>query len=264
MGSEDQFRHYFPLMRRVIILVAVLTAVPVILWTITVFVRGYFGPPKIAAPRPLATVSAEAPVPPAASQDASARTPAASQQAKLVDAPPVVEARATVTDARTMPPAAKWPVPGDRQSGSDAGPPSSAPNAAAMAPAAPAGADQRAAQAPASQATAAQKSGAQAMAAAPAMPTGAIPTGAADSSGTLAAQDSADADQEQTAETALPAAQPIAGPVPLPRHRPRSFAMLTSAVPMPRPRPEAAGAAGSEGDANPLGWLQKLFTPQQQ
>jgi hypothetical protein len=217
-------------MRRIIILVAVLTAIPVILWTITVFVRDYFGPPKIAGPRPLATASIEASATPAASQDANV--------------PPVVEARATVTDARAIPPAVKWPSPGDRQGGNDAGPPSSAPSTAMMAPAGPAGADQRAA---------------------PAMATGAVmQTGAADTSGALAAQDSADADQQQTADTALPAAQPIAGPVPLPRHRPRSFAMLTSAVPMPRPRPEAAGAAGSEGNATPLGWLQKIFTPQQQ
>jgi len=238
MGSEDQFRHYFPLMRRIIILVAVLTAIPVIMWTITVFVRGYFGPPKIAGPRPLATAAIEAPVTPG--QDANA--------------PPVVEARATVTDARTIPPAVKWPSPGDRQGSNDAGPPSSAPSAAVMGPAGSAGADQRATQAP----------GPQTMAAAPAMPAGAATqAGTNDTSRALAAQDSADADQ-QTADTALPAAQPIAGPVPLPRHRPRTFAMLTSAVPMPRPRPEAAGAAGSEGNATPLGWLQKIFTPQQQ
>ncbi len=242
MGSEDQFRHYFPLMRRVIILVAVLTAVPVILWTITVFVSGYFGPPKIAAPRPLATASVEAPVAPAASQDTNARPSAASQQAKLVDAQPVVEARATVMDARTM----------------------SAPNAALMAPAAPAGADQSAAQAGAGQTSSSQMMGAQTTGTAPAMPTAAaMPDPAASTSGALAAQDSPDADQ-QAADAASPAAQPIAGPVPLPRHRPRSFAMLQGGVPMPRPRPEAAGSAGSEGDANPLGWLQKIFTPQQQ
>jgi hypothetical protein len=237
MGSEDQFRHYFPLMRRIIILVAVLTAIPVIMWTITVFVRDYFGPPKIAGPRPLATAAIEAPITPG--QDANA--------------PPVVEARATVTDSRTIPPAVKWPSPGDRQGSNDAGPPSSAPSAAVMAPAGSAGTDQRA-----------QVPAAQTMAAAPAMPAGAaMQTGTSDTSGALAAQDSADADP-QAADTALPAAQPIAGPVPLPRHRPRSFAMLTSAVPMPRPRPEAAGTAGSEGGANPIGWLQKIFTPQQQ
>jgi hypothetical protein len=249
MGSEDQFRHYFPLMRRVIILVAVLTAIPVILWTITVFVRGYFGPPRIAGPRPLATVSAGAP---AANPDASP----APQQTKLVDAQPVVEARATVTDARTMPPAVKWPAPGDRQGGSDAAPPPGAPGAAAMAPAA-AGTDQRAS-------PAGQMMAARTMAVAPAMPAGdAMPGASAATTGTLSAQDPPDQDQ-QTADTASPGAEPIAGPVPLPRHRPRSFAMLQGGVPMPRPRPEAAGSAGSEANPNPIGWLQKLFTPQQQ
>jgi hypothetical protein len=239
MASEDQFRHYFPLMRRVIILVAVLTAVPVVLWTITVFVGGYFGPPKIATARPLAAVSVEVPVTPAASQDASARPPAAPQQAKVVDAPPFGEARAPATDTRTLAPA-----------GSDAGPPSSAPSAAMTAPAASAGGDQRAGQAPA----------AQMMAAAPAMPDASAPT-----TGTLAAQDPPETDQQQqTADVALPAAEPIAGAVPLPRHRPRALAMLQSGVPMPRPRPEAAGSTASEGSATPLGWLQKLFTPQQQ
>jgi hypothetical protein len=246
MASEDQFRHYFPLMRRVIILVAVLTAVPVILWTITVFVRGYFGPPKIATARPLAAVSIEAP---AASQDGSARPTAAPQEAKVVDAPPFGEARASATDARTLAPAAKggtiWE---QRQAGSDAGPPSTAPSAAMAAPAAPGSGDQRAGQAPA----------AKMMAAAPAMPDASAPT-----TGTLAAQDPPDTEQ-QTADAALPTAEPIAGPVPLPRHRPRALAMLQSGVPMPRPRPEAAGSTASEGSATPLGWLQKLFTPQQQ
>jgi hypothetical protein len=227
--------------------VAVLTAVPVILWTITVFVRGYFGPPKIATARPLAAVSIEAP---AASQDGSARPTAAPQEAKVVDAPPFGEARASATDARTLAPAAKggtiWE---QRQAGSDAGPPSTAPSAAMAAPAAPGGGDQRAGQAPA----------AKMMAAAPAMPDASAPT-----TGTLAAQDPPDTEQ-QTADAALPAAEPIAGPVPLPRHRPRALAMLQNGgVPMPRPRPEAAGSTASEGSATPLGWLQKLFTPQQQ
>jgi hypothetical protein len=117
------------------------------------------------------------------------------------------------------------------------------------APAAPGGGDQRAGQAPA----------AKMMAAAPAMPDASAPT-----TGTLAAQEPPDTEQ-QTADAALPAAEPIAGPVPLPRHRPRALAMLQNGgVPMPRPRPEAAGSTASEGSATPLGWLQKLFTPQQQ
>jgi hypothetical protein len=98
------------------------------------------------------------------------------------------------------------------------------------------------------------------MAAAPAMPDASAPT-----TGTLAAQDPPETDQQQqTADVALPAAEPIAGAVPLPRHRPRALAMLQSGVPMPRPRPEAAGSTASEGSATPPGWLQKFFTPQQQ
>ena len=37
--DNDHFRHYVPLLRRIIIVVAVLAAIPVILWTITVFMR---------------------------------------------------------------------------------------------------------------------------------------------------------------------------------------------------------------------------------
>ena len=44
--DDDEFRHYVPILRRIIILVAVITAVPVVLWTITAFVRTYVGPPK--------------------------------------------------------------------------------------------------------------------------------------------------------------------------------------------------------------------------
>ena len=252
MASEDQFRHYFPLMRRVIILVAVLTAVPVILWTITVFVRGYFGPPKIATARPLAAVSIEAPATPAASQDGSARPTAAPQEAKVVDAPPFGEARASATDARTLAPAAKggtiWE---QRQAGSDAGPPSTAPSAAMAAPAAPGGGDQRAGQAPA----------AKMMAAAPAMPDASAPT-----TGTLAAQDPPETDQQQqTADAALARGGADRRPRPAPAPPAARFGdAADGGVPMPRPRPEAAGSTASEGSATPLGWLQKLFTPQQQ
>ena len=45
--DDDQVRHYVPLLRRIIIVVAVLTAVPVALWTVTAFVRSYVGPPKL-------------------------------------------------------------------------------------------------------------------------------------------------------------------------------------------------------------------------
>jgi hypothetical protein len=69
----------------------------------------------------------------------------------------------------------------------------------------------------------------------------------------------------------LPAATPLSGPIPLPRHRPRDLgemrmaemAPITAAtVPMPRRRPDAAGPSAPAADAgsgSPLGFLQNLF-----
>ena len=54
-GSNIQ--HYAPVLRRIIILVAVITAVPVMLWTITAFMHTYIAQPTISAPRPLATAT---------------------------------------------------------------------------------------------------------------------------------------------------------------------------------------------------------------
>ena len=62
MREDDDLRHYVPLLRRIIILVAVIIAVPVILWTITVFVRTYVGPPRMPTFHQLAsTASINAP-----------------------------------------------------------------------------------------------------------------------------------------------------------------------------------------------------------
>src|SRR6516225_7309318 len=95
MREDDDFRHYVPLLRRIIILVAVIIAVPVILWTITVFVRTYVGPPHMPTFHQLAsTASINAPT-------ASAGSEAAQSSQGATDASgPVVEARATVADAR--------------------------------------------------------------------------------------------------------------------------------------------------------------------
>ena len=57
--DDDEFRHYVPLLRRIIILVAVITAVPVVLWTITAFVRTYVGPPQIPTFHQLASISVD-------------------------------------------------------------------------------------------------------------------------------------------------------------------------------------------------------------
>src|SRR5580658_3643281 len=47
MRDDDDIRLYMPVLQRIIILVAVIIAVPVMLWTITAFVRTYVGPPQL-------------------------------------------------------------------------------------------------------------------------------------------------------------------------------------------------------------------------
>ncbi|MGB6750542.1 MAG: hypothetical protein WBE51_21235, partial [Xanthobacteraceae bacterium] len=44
--DDDNIRLYTPVLQRVIILLAVIIAVPVVMWTITTMVRTYVAPPK--------------------------------------------------------------------------------------------------------------------------------------------------------------------------------------------------------------------------
>ena len=47
MRDDNELVHYVPILRRIIVLVAVIIAVPVVLWTITLFVRAYVAPAKV-------------------------------------------------------------------------------------------------------------------------------------------------------------------------------------------------------------------------
>jgi hypothetical protein len=248
--DDDHVRRYAPLLRRIIILVAVLTAVPVILWTITAFVRSYVGPPKVPTFHQLAaTATLEAPENANASTDASRRPSPASEQAKLSDPSSLtVEARVAAMDARDGSAAPKGPFLSDHSPDGDANIPASALKIANT-----------------SAATAANAKAAE-MPAAPALAT---PDGAAPNIGALAAQQPA-ISIRAPAETS-PAAEPLAGPIPLPRHRPHDVAMAqmgvlqTSvpqmSVPMPRPRPDSAGptAPPEMTTTGPLDFLQNLF-----
>src|SRR5580704_4733777 len=51
--DDDNVRLYTPVLQRIIILVAVIIAVPVVMWTITAFVRAYVAPPKVPTFQPL-------------------------------------------------------------------------------------------------------------------------------------------------------------------------------------------------------------------
>jgi len=216
MREDDDFGHYVPLLRRVIILVAVIIAVPVILWTITAFVRTYVGPPHIPTFHQLAsTASINAPA-------ASASPEATAQQTDASGSGALVEARATATDARDGA-APKGSMLGERTAEADA----QGQTPAGVFPPSPLPERNGATGAPASGQTAA---------------------GADDGSESLSAS------------------QPLSGPIPLPRRRPRDAEMRTadnalSNVPMPRRRPEGAGANAppETTGSNPLGFIQNIF-----
>ena len=247
MREDEHIRQFMPVLRRIIIMVAVLTAIPVAMWTITAFVRTYVGPPK--APNyqptilPSGVTSDEANAAPVDSASAATQDP---------DAPPppdVVIARATTTDADSNPPPANPASATPIAAGS-----SVIPSRATPAPPAPSAATTPAVSA-----------------AAPAPPPWPAPGPAAppatsqtpDNAFTLAAQQPAPTNwpaPPPAADDALPAVEPIAGIVPLPRKRPHSFVVAQSIIPLPRPRPEAAGpGAPPPAPATPLDWIQHIF-----
>jgi hypothetical protein len=228
--DEDQFRYYVPLLRRIIILVAVITAIPVILWTITAFVRTYVAPPKLPSFRPMtATASIAAPPVP----DNTGKPGAAPQQAAPAQpaaAATMVEARATATDARDGAPAAKGSLIAEPPA--EASPGALPPRIATLTAGAPAPAD------------AAPKADTMTP-----MTFDAPPQNKATA---IAVQQPA-APTDATGD-ALPAAAPLHGPVPLPRRRPHNLAVADLGVPMPRPRP-----GESDAPANPMEWIRSIF-----
>ncbi len=128
--EDDSIRLYTPVFQRVIILAAVIIAVPVVMWTITTFVRSYVGRPKVPALEHVASTNAAVapptPAPPAA-QSASLRTdmaaagdppnaPAdikkpAANLAALPDSPPAPPVVNTQPAAPLPAPAAAAPSP---------------------------------------------------------------------------------------------------------------------------------------------------------
>src|ERR1700689_3957505 len=96
--DDSNIQHYAPVLRRIIILVAVITAVPVMLWTITAFMHTYIAQPTIPSPQPLAAATTTAaPASPAADTATASTATTAAAPSQL--APAVTDARAT-DDAR--------------------------------------------------------------------------------------------------------------------------------------------------------------------
>jgi hypothetical protein len=244
--DDDHFRQSMPVLRRLIILVAVLIAIPAAMWTITAVVRTYVGPPKLPTFRPMAAVPA-----PAGSNEAAAAPGDAGKSGQ----PPLVEAHAandgagggsgTVADKATPAENANPAPPADPNAAPAAAP---KPFQTASLPAdnAPANAAPNPASGVTQFATEDRQPPASNWSAAP----------AANWPNSPAAQ--------QRVAAAAPDAQPL-GVVPLPRERPHTFALAQAhGVPLPRPRPDAAGPAapGPEQQPTPVNWLRNLFGQQ--
>jgi hypothetical protein len=220
--DDDHSQSFGPVLRRIAILAVIITAVPVMLWSITSFMRTYVAQPVISSPRPLAFTTSPT-VAPTSSADNSAPSQANA---------PVVEARATATDASGK---------GDQASDAAAPAPSSTVTAYAAAPATaaqPAWPDPRA-----SDQTGSTSAGSP-------WPDPSQAIGERRLQAATSGDDSADA---------LPASAPLTGPIPLPPHRPKFLAMADGAIPLPRKRPGGADATADPPPAEEGNFLTHLF-----
>lgn len=265
--GDDHIRLYAPVLQRVIILTAVIIAVPVLMWAATTFVRGYMGRPKVpviahvAAPQ----TPAQPPLVAQAPSDTSAAArqpgdagailprPAASEiavatQPVSISPPPAMQSSPQAPEAAVAVDADAAAIRGDQSSAPavtssvQGGVPA---NGAAVSPppdsvlatratdstvvaTAPAGADRGLAW-PNPNSTSAPN-------------LGTAPAGSAAAAPAPAAMP---APPRTAAAEIMPVGEPIRGPVPLPRHRPGIFAMVGNAAGSSAVSAVASAAANS-------------------
>jgi hypothetical protein len=201
--DDDNSQSFGPVLRRIAILAVIITAVPVMLWSITAFMRTFVAQPVIPSPRPLAAA------------DTANAAPAAASSVSTPTNAPVVEARATATDARGA----------DANQLSDSATPAPTTTASlAPAPAAPTR------NAPAAPQTADQAAANSANSPWP------------DPAQAIGGQQSQSAASNDGSSDTPAASAPLTGPIPLPPHRPKVLAMADGAIPLPRRRPADAEA----------------------
>jgi hypothetical protein len=266
--NDENIRLYTPVLQRVIILAAVVIAVPVMMWTITTFVRGYIGRPKVPALEHVASTSLPGRIPAISpSLPSPAPSPADQSASQRIDGTSASDA----ADTRNGPPnLASAPVAG-------ASPPTAN---------SPSGVSLRTVPTPSSAITTATTTGdisigstlpappAPRPSLAPRSNDNAAPTGAPSSSDRglawpnpnttsppdfaaprLAPLPAAAPPARTAAAEVLPAEEPIRGPIPMPRQRPGTFAVATAAtgpVPLPRARPAAAPAETANTAIEPV------------
>jgi len=234
--ADDNIRRYAWGLQRMVIVAAVIIAVPVMMWTISTFIRSYVGRPMIPAFQHLTLTEPTQSLPPASPLAAS--IPPAPHTARPAPAHPLADTVTTDNDADAL----KGPLLGPP--GGDASPGPDTPLRGAIGSPLPIPSTAPAAAPPDT-----------------AAPPAAAPTeGVTPTNGGFAWPDpktdsprfGAPSQPLTIAETAaaepLPAPEPIKGRIPLPRHRPSAKAMTATAnvattgsiVPLPRVRPTGA------------------------
>jgi hypothetical protein len=286
--DDDSIRLYTPVLQRVIILAAVVIAVPVLMWTITTFVRSYVARPKVPLVEHVASTIAPTRIPLLAAPPSPASV-AADQSAPLPGDGAAASEAPNPTAETNKGPLTVASLPDSNPSASAASGPSTP-----SAQAAPMQASSLAIPAPTTAGDAATGGNPTAAASAslPKLPqaprvTGSAASGGPSSSDRGIAWPNPNATNApdfaaprlapppppppatQTAEAeaeALPTAEPLRGPVPLPRHRPSIFAMAgpmagtmaasmpaRGPVPLPRTRPGNAPATDTIVEMNSSG-----------
>jgi hypothetical protein len=251
--DEENIRLYTPVLQRVIILAAVIIAVPVVMWTITAFVRSYVAQPKPPALEHVASTNMTARIPTIELSPANPAPPPADQSApRRVDGASASDATSPAAETKKEP------------SGLAALLDPSAPPAASGPPRA----SLQAMRATATGDTSTTgSSGATPAVSVPRLPLAPRSNDNAAATGTPSSSDRSiawpnpnttnppdfgaprlsppPAPARAAAAEVLPAEEPIRGPIPLPRQRPSVVAMATTAsgpVPLPRARPVDAPA----------------------
>jgi hypothetical protein len=245
--DDKNIRLYTPVLQRVIVLAAVIIAVPVLMWTITTFVRSYVARPKVPTlehvastnmPARIPTISPAPPSPAPSPADQSA--PQRVEGASASDAPSPAAETGSLQAAPIQAPSPAIPAPAATAAG-DASAGNPAPTAPMpRLPLAPRSTDYAALTSPPS-------SSDRGLAwpnpnttsppdfAAPRLPPPPTPAPA-----------------RTAAAEVLPAGEPIRGPIPLPRQRPGIFVMAAAAsgpVPLPRARPVDAPAQAATSES---------------
>jgi hypothetical protein len=275
---EENIRLYTPVLQRVIILAAVIIAVPVMMWTITTFVRSYVARPKLPALEHVASTVASTNMPAriptiTLSPPSSAPSPPDQSAPQRIDEASVSDTSPTAETTSGGPNLASLPN-------------ASAPPTVANGPS---GTSLQAMRTSSSAITATASTTGDISTTANAPPTAPAPRlspapRSGDNAPSIGAPSSSDRDRSiawpnpnttsppdfaaprlappappapparTAAAEVLPANEPIRGPVPLPRQRPGIFAVAAAAtgpVPLPRARPADAPAEAANSVIEP-------------